>query len=74
MENRFARELRMRPDALQRHNTIVQHRRNRRGGNDRERAARQRSSRYGFRSFNGTGKHGAVCDALGNGLPHRINR
>src|SRR5436189_3193931 len=27
-----------------------------RGGHDRGRAARQRSSRYGFRSFNGTGK------------------
>ena len=63
-ENRYASELRMCSNALQRHSTIVQHRWSRRGGNDRERAARQRSSRYGFRSFNGTGKHGAVCDAV----------
>ena len=72
--DRKASELRMYSNALNRHRPIVQHRWNWRGGHDRGRAARQRSSRYGFRSFNGTGKHGAVCDALGNSLPHRINR
>ena len=67
--DRNASELRMYSNALNRHRPIVQHRWSWRGGHDRERAARQRSSRYGFRSFNGTGKHGAVCDALGNSLP-----
>ena len=68
MANRFASELRMHPNALQRHHTIVQHRRNRRGGNYRERAARQRRSRHGFSSFDGDRKSGAICDALAVGV------